>query len=160
MRSNSTLIPICPAIGEIDLAINTETAMAVNSMGVKTISIVWPNSVLTRINTGATNNAICKLLPIAISTAAPILFFIASMTAALCSAALPTIAIRNAPTNTSDRPNSAVNAMEGTYKPFTDEGNHNGRQEQEYERDAVWTKRALRHDRALFLLHLQVYPYA
>ncbi|MMZ68212.1 hypothetical protein D1872_308660 [compost metagenome] len=62
-----------------------------------------------KIRTGATNKAICRLLPTAISTEAPILFFMASMMAALCSAAFPMIATRKAPTNNSLKPNCVVN---------------------------------------------------
>lgn len=89
----------------MDLDMNTATAMAASSIVVKTISIVLPEKKLTNTRMGATNKAICRLLPTAISTAAPILFFMASRTAALCSAAFPIMATRKAPTNTSLKPN-------------------------------------------------------
>jgi len=89
---------------DMDVAMNAATPIAASSIVVKMRFIPLPNNKLMNTRTGATNKAICKLLPTAISTAAPILFFKASITAALCSAALPIMATTKAPTNSSERP--------------------------------------------------------
>lgn len=71
--------------------------------------LIGVNSKLKNINTGATNNIICKLDPTAISTATSILFFIAITTAVECSAAFPIIGIIIIPTKNSLNPSVAVN---------------------------------------------------
>src|SRR5919201_1771856 len=71
---------------------------AVSGMG------AGPSTNDTTTSTGATNNAICELDPIAMFTARSILFLRATSTATQCSAALPTIATTIAPMKNSLRP--------------------------------------------------------
>lgn len=88
--------------------IRTETINETNSNELNTM-LIGVSSKLKNINIGATNNIICKLDPIAISTATSILFLIAITTAVECSAAFPIIGITIMPTKNSLNPNVSLN---------------------------------------------------
>ena len=70
--------------------------------------VIGVNIKLKNTSTGATNNIICRLDPIAISIATSILFFNAIVIAVVCSAAFPIIGINIIPTKDSLKPNLLV----------------------------------------------------
>ena len=65
-----------------------------------------PTTKLSRTSRGATNSATCTLEPMAIDRARSMRFFIATVIAVACSAALPSMATTNTATKTLPRPRS------------------------------------------------------
>ena len=86
----------------------TANATAVTSKGVNARSIEWPTSSEMKTSSGATNRATCVLEPTAMANERSILSFAAIITAAPCSAALPTIGIIMTPRKNSLTPSAAI----------------------------------------------------
>ena len=92
----------------MELTIKTATTTATNSKGLKFKSIGCPINQPAITNTGATKKAICKLDPITTETDKSILFFMATVTAVACSAALPIIGNKITPVKRELKPRVSV----------------------------------------------------